>query len=235
MSLFRYSARIASDFPGIRGGVVLVTEMENRPTPQALVDTYQTEQRLVREAIGETPLSEIESLAAWRRAFSSFGVKPTQYRNAAEALLRRLTKHGDIPVINAAVDIANVVSIRYRLPVAVFDQAPVSGGTTVRYASGSERFTDLGATTAVHPDPGEVVFVDDAGLVSARRWCWRQSDQSATRLETTTALYTIEGQHDSASEDVTEGLEDLLTLIGDHEPQAQVSAALLSPSDPEFG
>ncbi len=234
MSVFRYSAPIAKDFPGIRGGVALVTDMENRPTPQALIDIYQTEQQQVREAIGETPLSEIPSLAAWRRTFSSFGVKPTQYRNAAEALLRRLTKRGDIPVINAAVDIANVVSIRYRLPVAVFDQTPVSGETTVRYAEGSERFTDLGATAAVHPDPGEVVFVDDAELVSARRWCWRQSDQSATRLETTTALYTIEGQHVSADQDVAKAIEDLLALISDHQPGATVSWAVLSPSNPEF-
>ncbi len=222
------------DFPAIRGGVVLVAGLNNRATPSNLLDLYQAEQRQVREAIGETPLSEIPSLAAWRRVFSAFGVKPTQYRNAAEALLRRLTKHGDIPSINMAVDIANLVSIRHRLPVAVFDQRHVSGGTTVRYADGSESFTDLGATDVIHPDPGEVVFVDEAGLVSARRWCWRQSDQSATRLETTTALYTVEGQHDSADEDVPKATEYLLALISEHQPEASVTWATLSTAAPAF-
>lgn len=234
MSVFRYSDRITSDFPQIRGGVVLVTGLENRPTPSPLIDAYRSEQRRVREAIGETPLSEIPNLAAWRRAFSAFGVKPTQYRNAAEALLRRLTKSGAVPLINTAVDIANLVSIRHRLPVAVFDQRHVSVGTTVRYAEGSENFTDLGAAEAIHPDQGEVVFVDHGALVSARRWCWRQSDQSATRLETTTALYTVEGQHESADDDVSKATEDLLALITGHLPGARVSWAILSPSEPAF-
>ena len=72
--------------------------------------------------IGETPLSELPTLAAWRRAFRAFGVDPTAYRSAAEALLRRLTKQGSIPSINALVDIGNLVAIRYGLPVAMFDQ-----------------------------------------------------------------------------------------------------------------
>lgn len=234
MSVFLYSSEIVDDFPAIRGGVVLLTHLENRPTTRELTDLYQTEQGRIREALGETPLSQIPSVAAWRRAFTTFGVKPTQYRSAAEALLRRLTKHGDIPLINTAVDIANLVSIRHRLPVAVFDQRHVSGGTTVRYADGSESFTDLGATDVIHPDPGEVVFVDEAGTVSARRWCWRQSDQSATRLATTTALYTVEGQHDSADEDVPKATEDLLTLIREYQPEANVFWATLSPAAPAF-
>ena len=49
----------------------------------------------------------------------------------ALALLRRLTKKGDIPSINAVVDICNLVSIRYALPVAAFDLAAITGGVTV--------------------------------------------------------------------------------------------------------
>ena len=36
-----------------------------------------------------------------------FGVDPTQHRTAAEALLRRLTKKGDIPSINMIKDTAD--------------------------------------------------------------------------------------------------------------------------------
>ncbi len=87
-------------------------------------------------------------------------------------LLRRLAKHGDIPTINTLVDIGNLVLIPYAMPVAVFDQANIAGGSiTVRFATGAEHFTDLGSTAIVHPDPGEVIFVDGEGVVSARRWC----------------------------------------------------------------
>ena len=188
----------------------------------------------MRDAIGDMPLSEIPSLKAWRATFSGFGVKPTQYRSAAEALLRRLTKQGDIPSINPLVDLANMVSIRWRMPVAVFDQAVVTGLTTVRFAEGQEQFTDLGSDLPTNPEPGEVVFVDEAGMVSARRWCWRQSDQSAARDTTVEVLITVEGQHPDAEADVAGATQDLLDLLAEYQPNAVVRSGLLSPSQVEF-
>jgi len=89
---FTYDPAIAARFPSIVGGVVHATGITNGPSPEALVDEFTAEQHAVRAQIGATPLSELPSLAAWRRAFRSFGVDPTAYRSAAEALLRRLTK-----------------------------------------------------------------------------------------------------------------------------------------------
>ncbi|HEU4832604.1 MAG TPA: phenylalanine--tRNA ligase beta subunit-related protein [Actinomycetota bacterium] len=45
-------------------------------------------------------------------------------------------KQGDIPSISTLVDIGNLVSIRYAVPVAVFDRAGVAGSITVRFATG---------------------------------------------------------------------------------------------------
>lgn len=231
---FRYSDQILARFPTTRGGVIHATGLDNTTSPSSLADQYRAEQERVREEIGATPLSEIPSLSAWRATFSGFGVKPTQYRSAAEALLRRLTKQGDIPSINPLVDLANLVSIRHRLPVAVCDQAAATGVTTVRFAEGHEPFTDLGSDMVVHPEPGEVIFADEADLVSARRWCWRQSDQSAARATTTEVLITIEGQHPGAEEDVAVAKADLIGLLAVYQPEARVGSAALSPEVPQF-
>ncbi len=233
-TLFRYDPALLDRFPTIRGGVILAQNLRNGPTPPALAAAFAAEQRAALARLGDTPLSEVPSLAAWRRAFSAFGVKPTQYRSAAEALLRRLTKHGDIPSVNLLVDLGNLVSIRYALPVAVFDRRATTGAVTVRFAAGDERFTDLGTDEVVHPDPGEVIFVDEAGLVSARRWCWRQSDQSAAREDTAEALITVEGHHASAEDDVRAALADLQALLTEYVPGATRCAALLSPAQPAF-
>ena len=231
-TLFRYDPALLARFPAIRGGVIAARHLRNGPTPPALAAAFATEQRAALARLGNTPLSDVPSLAAWRRAFSAFGVKPTQYRSAAEALLRRLTKHGDIPSLNLLVDLGNLVSIRYALPVAIFDRRTTTGTVTVRFANGDERFTDLGTDEIAHPDPGEVIFVDEAGLVSARRWCWRQSEQSAAREDTTEALITVEGHHASAEADVRAALTDLQTLLGEYMPGAALHAALLSPAAP---
>jgi len=187
--------------------------MTNGPTPKDLQAAFIAEQQVTLQHIGATPLSQIPSLAAWRAVFRSFGVDPTQYRSAAEALLRRLTKKGDIPGINLLVDLGNLVSIRYALPVAVFDSSSLNVAVTVHFADGSERYTTLGQDELEHPELGEVVFSDDTKLVIARRWCWRQSNQSAAQQETTQAIITVEAHHAEGNKDVDAALNDLLTLL----------------------
>lgn len=235
MGGFGYDKAIIERFPAAVGGVIHATDLINGPSDVSLREVFRRDQEQVKDEIGDEPLSEIPSLAAWRRTFTAFGVKPTQYRSAPEALLRRLTKQGDIPSINNLVDLANLVSIRHRLPVAVFDQASVSGMTTVRFALGSERFTDLGSGSESPPEPGEVIFVDEANLVSARRWCWRQSAQSAAGPATVEAVITIESQHDGGSEDVSHALDDMTRLLDRFQPLAVSRSDLLTADHPVFG
>src|SRR6266571_2949545 len=213
MIVFQYDPAILARFLTVVGGDILAQNMTNGQTPDRLQTMYQPEQQATLQRIGDPPLSQIPSLSAWRGAFRGFGVDPTQYRSAAEALLRRLTKKGDIPRINTLVDIGNLVSIRYALPVAVFDTRTLLGTVTVHFADGTERYTTLGQDELEHPEPGEVVFSDATKLVIARRWCWRQSEQSAAQQGTTQAIITVEAHHAEGNKDVDAALNDLLTLL----------------------
>lgn len=226
MPTFRYHPDLLTRFPNTIGGVILAQGMSNLPTPPPLADLYRAEQAAVKQRIGNTPLSELKSLSAWRSVFRQFGTEPTKYRSAAEALLRRLTKKGDIPIINTLVDIGNLVSIRYGLPVAVFDTGGIQGALTVRVADGSERYTLLGDGEEKQPYEGEVIFADDAGVVMARRWCWRQSEESAATPQTQNAIITVEAQHEDGEADVGDALEDLLNLLGDYAGGEFTSAVL---------
>jgi DNA/RNA-binding domain of Phe-tRNA-synthetase-like protein len=216
MLAFQYHPEIIQRYPQVVGGVILAHGMKNGPASQGLKENYFAEQQAVIARIDSTPLSELEPLAAWRAAFRDFGVNPTKYRSAVEALLRRLTKKGDIPSINAVVDICNLISIRYQVPVAAFDVQELTGPITVQFAAGSERFKPLFAKEYEHPETGEVIFADDAKLVVARRWCWRQSDESATREDTTDAIFTIEAQHPDGQEHIRSALADLYQLLELH-------------------
>ena len=226
MILFQYDPKIITRYPSIVGGVIYARDMTNGPTPSQLQAAFEAEQQATLQRIGDTPLSQLPSLAAWRGAFRAFGVEPTQYRSAAESLLRRLTKKGDIPSINALVDLCNLVSIRYALPAAVFDTRAIDGTLTVHFASGSERYTTLGQDAIDHPEVGEVVFSDDTGLVMARRWCWRQSEQSAAHPDTTSAIITIEAHHTNAHRDIEAALQDLLALLTTYAGGTFVSGVL---------
>src|SRR5262245_21879822 len=230
--MFRYDPAIVERFPNVVGGVIHAVGVQNGPSPTALREAFEAEQTATLARIGPTPLSELPSLAAWRRALRAFGVDPTAYRSAAEALLRRLTKQGSIPSINALVDIGNLVSIRYGLPVAVFDLRAMTGGTTVRFAIGDETFTDLGSGERESPESGEVIFVDEAGLVSARRWCWRQSAESASGPSTTEILVTVEAQHVGAEVDIDAARRDLRALLAEFARPGRMNDDQVGPGHP---
>jgi len=229
MLTFRYDPHIFSRFPNLRAGVILASGMANQPTSASLQDAFITEQHEVLERIGDSPLSEIASLAAWRAAFRDFGVDPTKYRSAAEALLRRLTKKGDIPSINTLVDLCNLVSIRYALPVAAFEARAVLGFIQVHFADGTESFQPLGESTAEHPESGEVIFSGGKGSVVARRWCWRQSEDSAAQLDTQEVIICTEAHHARAREDVQAATHDILELLQKYLPGKSLSG-FLEPS-----
>src|SRR5438876_9463415 len=226
MNIFRYHPDILARYPNVVGGAILAQDMSNGPTPDSLQAAFQAEQQATLQRIADTPLSQIESLAAWRNAFRGFDVDPTQYRSAAEALLRRLTKKGDIPSINLLVDLGNLVSIRYALPVAIFDTRTLQGSATVHFADGSERYTTLGESEVDHPQPGEVVFSDENKLVIARRWCLRQSEQSAASVETRSAIITVEAHHAGGHRDIKAALNDLLALLQEYAGGNYISAVL---------
>lgn len=88
------------------------------------------------------------------------------------------------------------------------------------------------ADRGIHPEPGEVIFADAAKVVSARRWCWRQSAQSATGETTVDALVIVEGQHEDAASDVASAVADLVSLLAAYQPGSRATSYLLSPTNP---
>lgn len=197
--LFQHDAALTSEFPNLVVGTIWADHVETLSTAPDAATTLldRARARLERHPEGEWP-----EIAAWRRAFSRLGVKPTQYRCASESLLRRLRTAESLPAIHPLVDLCNAASAAYGIPIAVFDRAAVVGDLIVRRATGSERYAAFDGTEE-NPEPGEVVFADDGGNAHSRRWTHRQSALSSIRPTTNSVLIVIEALHDGAADDVT--------------------------------
>ncbi|MGV8881149.1 MAG: B3/4 domain-containing protein [Rhodoglobus sp.] len=165
--------------------------------------------------LAEQSESEFPEITAWRRAFSQMGLKPTQYRCASEALLRRFKKESALPTIHPLVDLCNAVSIAYAIPIAVFDIDNVEGDLTVRHANGSETYATFGGDIE-HPEPGEVIYADDSNNAHARRWTNRQSALSAIRPTTKRVLIVSEAMHGTGTRDVAALKAELTEALGRH-------------------
>lgn len=220
MSTFRHSDALWADFPQLVPGVLHV---ESFREAYDLTEYLETAERRL-DGTTETQLPEIQ---AWRRAYTQLGLKPTQYRCASEALLRRFRKEKVLPRIHPVIDLCNAVSMAYAIPVAVLDLARISGDLEVRYATGDEEYLTFGGEIE-NPQPGEVVFADDAGQAHARRWTNRQSGLSAVREGTETVLIVAEALHETAAEDVKSLVSTLEKELAHHR------AAILDRASPEF-
>ncbi|MFF4411274.1 B3/4 domain-containing protein [Streptosporangium sp. NPDC001559] len=226
---FQHADDIWAEHPGLAAGVVLATGI----TPEASVEERVTEFAAVAgRRLAAGPEAEFPEIQAWRRTFSKMGLKPTQYRCASEALLRRFKKEGDLPRIHPLIDLCNAVSIAFAIPIAVFDLANVSGGLEVRHATGEETYLTFSGETE-NPEPREVVFADAEGRAHARRWTNRQSGLSAVRPGTASVLIVAEALHDSAAKDVEELTATVAGRLGEVWPVAP-KAVTLSRSAPRL-
>jgi DNA/RNA-binding domain of Phe-tRNA-synthetase-like protein len=226
---FQHSAEIWRDFPELVAGIMVADGITH---DVAVDDRVARFSAIATSRLTGVTESELPEIRAWRHAFTRMGLKPTQYRCASEALLRRLRKEGSLPRLHPLVDMCNAASAAFAIPVAVFDVSKITGRLEVRYAAGDEEYLAFSGQTE-QPSPHEVIFADDARQVHARRWTNRQSALSAVQASTSAALIVAEAMHDSASADVPELIAAVAGELKDTWSVTPVTA-VLSQSAPRF-
>lgn len=222
---FLYSQHMQHTFPDRVTGIIEVDGIQ--PNVAVAPHVAELTARALARLDGETE-GNLPEIQAWRRAYSAMGLKPTQYRCASEALLRRLRKEGSLPHLHPLIDLCNAASVAYAVPVAVFDLDHVASDLEVRQAKGDETYIAFSGDTET-PDPDEVIFADEDGYAHARRWANRQSRKSAVSAETTRALIVTEALHDGGAEDVAKLTDELSEMIASTFSFAGRTELLLTP------
>ncbi|QKW05235.1 cytoplasmic protein [Streptomyces sp. NA04227] len=179
--------------------------------------------RLAARLDGRPP-HEDPHLAAWRAAYTAFGAKPSRTRNSAEALARRALTDAGLPRVNLLVDLYNAISVAHLLPVGGEDLDRIRGGMRLVRARGDEEFATAAGGEAVveHPEPGEVVWRDEAG-VTCRRWNWRQGVRTRLTEDSVSALFLLEALGPVSHADLSAAGKELAELLAEFSPGAQVT------------
>ncbi len=160
--------------------------------------------------LAATEIAALEEIRQWRGAYRSFGIKKTSYRNACEALLRRVRRGDGLPRVLPLVDLYNALSVKYRIPAGADDLAALTPPLAFRYARPGDGFRDLAGDpkTDDPPKPGEVVLAD-AAHVLCRRWNWRQDARSRIQPTTRDATLVLQTLADDGAERLTSAAEEL--------------------------
>ncbi|MGI9824479.1 B3/B4 domain-containing protein [Agromyces sp. Marseille-Q5079] len=144
-----------------------------------------------RALLDTSPVEDLPHIAAWRDAYRSFGAKPQRTRNSLEALTRRAAQ--GLPRVNALTDVYNAISVLHQVPIGGEDFHRYEGPARLVRAVGEEPFDAVanGESVIEHPEAGEVVWCDDAG-VTCRRWNWRQGRRTGLSDQTRAAFFILD-------------------------------------------
>jgi DNA/RNA-binding domain of Phe-tRNA-synthetase-like protein len=218
--------------PDYRAMLLTVDGIVPGPSDQDSDALLQAAEAAGRQALDGGPAEQLPHVAAWREAYRAFGAKPQRTRNSLEALLRR-TASG-LPRVNRLTDLYNAVSVLHQIPVGGEDLTRYAGPPRLVRATGTEPFdtTADGIAVTEHPEAGEVVWRDDAG-VTCRRWNWRQARRTQLREDTTAALFILDALDPVTNEALHTAADDLaarLTRLGpDVRAARRLIAARITP------
>ena len=181
-----------------------------------------------QHAVDARPVEQLPYVAAWREAFRAFGAKPQRTRNSLEALLRRATASG-LPRVNRLTDVYNAVSVSHQIPLGGEDLSRYVGAPRLVRADGTEAFvtTVNGEPVTEHPERGEVVWRDDAG-VTCRRWNWRQTTRTQLREDTTAALFILDALDPVPDEALQAAADDLSARLARLGPDVRAARRLIA-------
>lgn len=165
-----------------------------------------------REALAGHAVVQLPHVAAWREAYAAFGAKPQRTRNSLEALLRRAET--GLPRVNRLTDLYNALSVLHQVPIGGEDLERYRGAPHLVRARGDEEFDTVahGESVVEHPEPGEVVWRDDAG-VTCRRWNWRQGHRTALSETTTSAVFILDALGAMSDDALTAAADDLAEQV----------------------
>ena len=208
---FKISEKIFEKYPTLNVGVVIAKNIDNSKENDEIQEKIKDIIIEMRKKIDPEKVSKIPSIKKWREIYKSFGAKPYEYRNSAEALLKRILKK-DLYKINSLVDIYNYISIKYSSTVGGEDINKIKGDLILDFANGDEEFIPLGEKQNQPPWKGEVVYKDNLGII-CRCWNWREGDRTKLMKTTKKAILVIENLLPEEKNKLINGLEEMKLMI----------------------
>jgi lysyl-tRNA synthetase, class I len=212
MAKLKVSKAIFEKFPQLKVGTLTISNYDNSKIDDKVLKKIKEVEEQIRKNTSKDKLSELEEIKTWRTAYASFGAKPKKYKSSIEALLRRILDGENLPSINNLVNIYNLISIKYKLPLGADDLSLVSSDVSLTFANGEEKFKAINSDEVKSPVKGEIVYKMNNDIL-CRRWNWRESDLTKITEKTNKAIIYVESLLENASV-VNNALNELKEILG---------------------
>ena len=174
-------------------GVGIVRNVKNNDYPSELLATINNTIEEVRTKYSLDKLKDEPVIRHYRDFYwHELGIDPTKQRPAQEALLRRILRGEGLPRINPVVDIGNAASIKYLVPIGLYDiDSFGSKDLTIRYAKDGEVFNPIGSPKRTLSS-NQIILSTIDGLI-LHVYPYRDSEITKIRAETRNLLIVTAG------------------------------------------
>lgn len=209
---FTVEEKVFEHMPEVCFALVAVQGINNKTEHEEINKLLQTNEENCRKSLQGYNVKEIPEVLCFREAFRELQMNPNKFMCSIEALLSRISKGNSMPLINAAVNLGNAISLKYKLPIGAHDIDTTNNELMVRFSQEEDRFIPFGSDKAEPIDKNEIVYVSEHS-VRTRRWIWRQSEIGKIVQNTSNIFFPIDGFSNKNKESLLQAQEELALLL----------------------
>ncbi len=212
---FKVDSEVFEKVPNLCIGAVIVEGVDNKNSSEAIDDLLSRQISIEKSALlKESSVKKMEFLEPYHHAMKEMNINSSKFLCSIEALLTRLNKKGELPFLNATVNLGNYISLKYKLPVGVHDINQLKDDLCVRFAT--QKDTEFLENSLENDElsVGEPVYAS-SNSIRTRRWIWRQMEAGRVSENATRLLFPIDGFSEN-KEQIIKACEELAMLLEDN-------------------
>lgn len=167
------------------------------PSSPALLEVFESAIAELTSKHELATIAQIPHIASTRKAYKALGKSPHEYRNAAEAMLRRIVKQNGLYHINNVVEINNLISVSSGYSIGSYDVSQLQGDITLERAADGAHYEGIGkASVNIEHLP---TLRDELGLFGNPTSDSQRAMINPGQREIISVLYGFDGKEDLQS------------------------------------
>lgn len=201
-------------FPSVQVGVAIIKNISVKKEDAKL-------QELIQSVVGELQdlnpesLKDSKEIVSYRKLYKAMGIDWHSRRPSPEALQRRIMQKKGLYTVNTCVDAANVVVLKNKVSVGVFDLDKIQSPTHLRFGKQGDTILLLGNEEPTAIGEKELTYVDQVGPYNLD-YNYRDTKRTAVSEETKNLMINVDGIFDIDRNLVEKTLQDLVEIIREY-------------------
>jgi DNA/RNA-binding domain of Phe-tRNA-synthetase-like protein len=203
------SPKIKELVPQFKIGTITYHDIAISESPQMIKGRFQLFLESLK--LEDKTAADYPGVAEYRSVFKKLGTDPSRYRPASEALLRRVLSGKELPPINSGVDINNFFSIRFAIPIGLYNLDKLEGDVEVRIGGAEDTYEGLNGREMNME--GKLLSADSLGafgspIVDSKRTMVDESVANALHI-----VYLQPSMDESESREMLESMSKMFTQV----------------------